>query len=397
MSYTDQELENLLREGEADLVERKPSPADTGDIRKDICAFANDLPGHQKPGVVFIGVHDDGRCANLKVTDQTLQNLAHLRSDGQITPFPSLVVHRRVLNGCEMAVIMVSPSDSPPVRYNGRCWIRVGTRRDTASPEEEVRLSERRRHKDQPFDLRSVESATVADFDLTLFQRRYLAAAVAPEVIEQNNRSLADQLKALRMLTPDEKPTVLGCLVLAKEPTNFIGGAYLQFLRIDGTSLGDPIQDAERITGPLPDLIDRLDAKLEAHITTGVDVSSGPTEVRQPSYPLGALQQLTRNAILHRTYESTNAPVRVTWFRDRIEIISPGGVYGSVTPETFGQPGVADYRNLHLAEAMRILGYVQKFGMGIEMARAELRKNGNPEVQFDVKPNFIFCILRPRK
>lgn len=397
MSYTDQELENLLREGEADLVERKPSPADTGDIRKDICAFANDLPGHQKPGVVFIGVHDDGRCANLKVTDQTLQNLAHLRSDGQITPFPSLVVHRRVLNGCEMAVIMVSPSDSPPVRYNGRCWIRVGTRRDTASPEEEVRLSERRRHKDQPFDLRYVESATVADFDLTLFQRRYLAAAVAPEVIEQNNRSLADQLKALRMLTPDEKPTVLGCLVLAKEPTNFIGGAYLQFLRIDGTSLGDPIQDAERITGPLPDLIDRLDAKLEAHITTGVDVSSGPTEVRQPSYPLGALQQLTRNAILHRTYESTNAPVRVTWFRDRIEIISPGGVYGSVTPETFGQPGVADYRNLHLAEAMRILGYVQKFGMGIEMARAELRKNGNPEVQFDVKPNFIFCILRPRK
>lgn len=397
MSYTDQELENLLREGEADLMERKPSPADTGDIRKDICAFANDLPGHQKPGVVFVGVHDDGRCANLKVTDQTLQNLAHLRSDGQITPFPSLVVHRRVLNGCEMAVIMVSPSDSPPVRYNGRCWIRVGTRRDTASPEEEVRLSERRRHKDQPFDLRSVESATVADFDLTLFQRRYLAAAVAPEVIEQNNRSLADQLKALRMLTPDEKPTVLGCLVLAKEPTNFIGGAYLQFLRIDGTSLGDPIQDAERITGPLPDLIDRLDAKLEAHITTGVDVSSGPTEVRQPSYPLGALQQLTRNAILHRTYESTNAPVRVTWFRDRIEIISPGGVYGSVTPETFGQPGVADYRNLHLAEAMRILGYVQKFGMGIEMARAELRKNGNPEVQFDVKPNFIFCILRPRK
>ena len=397
MSYTDQELAEMLREGEADLVERKPSPADTGDIRKDICAFANDLPGHQKSGVVFVGVYDNGHCANLKVTDQILQNLAHLRSDGQITPFPSLVVQRRVLNGCEMAVIMVSPSASPPVRYNGRCWIRVGTRRDTASPEEEVRLSERRRHKDLPFDLRSVESATVADLDLTLFQRRYLAAAVAPEVIEQNNRSLADQLKALRMLTPDEEPTVLGCLVLAKEPTNFIGGAYVQFLRIDGISLGDAIQDAERITGPLPDLMDRLDAKLEAHITTGVDASSGPTEVRQPTYPLGALRQLSRNAILHRTYESTNAPVRVTWYKDRIEIISPGGVYGSVTPETFGQPGVADYRNLHLAEAMRNLGYVQKFGMGIALARAELRKNANPDVQFDIKPNFICCILQPRK
>ena len=57
---------------------------------------------------------------------------------------------------------------------------------------------------------------------------------------------------------------------------------------------------------------------------------------------------------------------------------------------------MADYRNLHLAEAMRNLGYVQKFGMGLELARSELRKNGNPEVQFDIKPNFIFCILRPR-
>ena len=42
MSYTDHELEKLLREGEADLVARQPSPANTGDIRKDICAFGND-------------------------------------------------------------------------------------------------------------------------------------------------------------------------------------------------------------------------------------------------------------------------------------------------------------------------------------------------------------------
>ena len=69
----------------------------------------------------------------------------------------------------------------------------------------------------------------------------------------------------------------------------------------------------------------------------------------------------------------------------------------NVTPDTFGQPGVYDYRNPHLAEAMKNLGYVQKFGVGIQTAREELRKNGNPDVQFDIKPNFIFCILRPRK
>ena len=145
MSYTEQELEKLLREGEADLVERKPSPADTGDLRKDICAFANDLPSHQKPGVIFVGVHDDGRCANLKVTDQMLQNLAHLRSDGQITPFPSMVVQRRVVKklaliASDFVVIPLAPDlfSLQGLRNLGptlRKWRAEWRRRLTESPD----------------------------------------------------------------------------------------------------------------------------------------------------------------------------------------------------------------------------------------------------------------------
>ncbi len=76
------------------------------------------------------------------------------------------------------------------------------------------------------------------------------------------------------------------------------------------------------------------------------------------------MQQLVRNAVLHRTYETTNAPVRVYWYSDRIEIHSPGGLYGQVNPENFGQPQVTDYRNPLLAEAMKALGFVQRFGVG---------------------------------
>jgi ATP-dependent DNA helicase RecG len=86
---------------------------------------------------------------------------------------------------------------------------------------------------------------------------------------------------------------------------------------------------------------------------------------------------------MHRTYEGTNAPVRFSWFSDRIEILSPGGPYGQVTPENFGRPGVTDYRNPQLAEAMKNLGYVQRFGVGIPIARQELEKNGNPPPNFD--------------
>jgi ATP-dependent DNA helicase RecG len=97
---------------------------------------------------------------------------------------------------------------------------------------------------------------------------------------------------------------------------------------------------------------------------------------------------------LHRTYEASYAPVRVYWFEDRIEIHNPGGPYGAVTAENFGQAGVTDYRNPHLAEAMKVLGFVQRFGVGIAMARKELERNGNPPLQFKVQPSAVLAVVR---
>ncbi len=127
-----------------------------------------------------------------------------------------------------------------------------------------------------------------------------------------------------------------------------------------------------------------------------VDHESDRSERRQPDYPLVALQQLARNAVLHRSYEATNAPVRVYWFADRVEIQSPGGPFGEVNVENFGQPGVTDYRNPLLAEAMKNLGYVQRFGIGIQLARQQLRKNGNPDLEFQVEPSAVLTVARRR-
>jgi ATP-dependent DNA helicase RecG len=64
----DQELSNLLQDLESDRVERKASCSDGKKIRQAICAFANDLANHQKPGVLFVGVEDKGTCANLPIS-----------------------------------------------------------------------------------------------------------------------------------------------------------------------------------------------------------------------------------------------------------------------------------------------------------------------------------------
>lgn len=392
---TDEELEELLVSLESDRVERKESIGAKDRICQAICAFANDLPGHREPGVVFVGARDDGSSAGVPVTDQLLLTLADLRSNGNIQPFPVMSVEPRVVRGARLAVVVVQPSDSPPVRYRGQAWIRVGPRRALASAEEERRLTERRRAGDLPFDIRPVPSSTLGDLGLDLFRDEYLAAAVARDVLAQNERALDQQLAALRLTTPDGTPTTLGLLVLGTEPTRFLPGAYVQFLRFDGTELTEPIKDEKRVEGPLPQVLRQVEEILQVNIAVAVDLTTGATERRSPDYPLVALQQIVRNAVMHRSYEGTAAPVRITWFTDRVEVQSPGGPFGQVTVEGFGS-GVTDYRNPNLADAMRVLGYVQRFGVGIAAARKALVDNGNPPLELEPVASHVLAILRGR-
>lgn len=68
---------------------------------------------------------------------------------------------------------------------------------------------------------------------------------------------------------------------------------------------------------------------------------------------------------------------------DRIEIQSPGGLYGDARKENF--PMVNDYRNPVLAEAMAVLGYANRFGRGVARAQRLLRENGSPEAEFTIE------------
>jgi ATP-dependent DNA helicase RecG len=57
----DHELEILLHDLEADRVERKASISDRNKICQAICAFANDLPNHRQPSVLFIVSNWEGQ------------------------------------------------------------------------------------------------------------------------------------------------------------------------------------------------------------------------------------------------------------------------------------------------------------------------------------------------
>jgi ATP-dependent DNA helicase RecG len=402
MRYTDTELEAMLADTESDLAERKETwSGDAPDKgRQAVCAFANDLPDHGCPGVLFVGAKDDGTLVGLggKDVDELLRTLADIKTDGQIQSLPTLIVEKRRIKGVDLAVVTVQPADAPPVRYKGRIWIRIGPRRGIATAQDERILNERRRHRDIPFDVQPVSSATLESLSRVLFEEEYLTNAFAADILAANDRLYEQRLAACKMISTTDSPvpTVLGLLVVGKSPRDWLPGAYVQFLRINGTLWADPVIDESSIDGPLAQVLRRLDEKLDAHNRTEVNITSQSIETRTSPYPRAALQQLARNAVLHRSYENTNAPVRVYWFNDRIEIHNPGGPFGAVTAENFGKPGITDYRNPNLADAMRVLGFVQRFGVGIATAQAELLKNGNPPAKFQVEPSTVLVTIRKK-
>ena len=82
-----------------------------------------------------------------------------------------------------------------------------------------------------PFDIQPVIHAGPDALDELLFKTVYLPQAVSPETLAENHRTLLEQLVALRMagnIYPNY-PTNCGILVLGKEPTDYIPGAYIQF------------------------------------------------------------------------------------------------------------------------------------------------------------------------
>ncbi len=395
MSYppSGHEIEQLSKDLESDRVERKRSLSDGNKIRRSLCAFANDLPNHGQPGLLFIGLEDDGSCSGISISDELLKDLAGMRDDGNIIPLPSITVQERTLDGCEVAVMAVQPSSAPPVRYRGRVWVRIGPTTRQATAEEEQRLAERRTAGDIPFDTRPCASARIEDLDLRYIEAEYLPRSIATDVLDQNQRPALHQLRSLRLLV-DETPTWGALLALSTDPLGWLPGAYVQMLRLDGADITDPIQAEHRLTGRLEDVLTRLDELLRLNIRTRVDMTSQMREMRLPDYPLIALQQLVRNAVMHRRYDGTNAPVRLHWYSDRIEISSPGGLYGQVTSDNIGT-GATDYRNPLLAEIMHGLGFAQRFGMGIPLAKKEMSRNGNPELEFRFDPARVTVTVRP--
>jgi ATP-dependent DNA helicase RecG len=377
---------------ERDNIEWKRDASDRDMLRKAVCALANDLP-ERGIGHLLIGVRDDGTPTGLLVDDKLILQITNIRDEAQVLPRPVMAVGKATFAGGDCVHVTVQPSRVRPVRFDGVVWVRVGTSTRRATREEELLLAERTRAADLPFDQRPIDGSSVSDLDVELFSSTYLRAVVSADVLAENERTVDQQLSSLGLLDLSTgEARVLGVLLVGLDPSSFIPGAYVQFVRYEGTDQGSNVVDQDELRGNLIGTLDTLARVLVSNIRTALREPGGLRQEGRPDYPVTALRELVLNAVTHRDYEHFNAPVRIMWFDDRVEITSPGGPYGVVTKETFDRRN--DYRNPSLAAAMKSLGYVNRFGRGITLVRTSLEANGNPPAEFEVEDTYWSVTVR---
>ena len=169
-----------------------------------------------------------------------------------------------------------------------------------------------------------------------------------------------------------------------------IGGTFTDVV----LECGDALTTTKVLTTPgAPDDAVLAGVVIKINISVSSDFTSGPVEVRSADYPRAAIEQIAHNAIMHRSYDRSNTPVRFHWFSDRVVIQSPGEFYGSVSPANIDM-GVTAYRNPLIAEIMFHFGFAQRFGVGLRIARDAMEANGNPPMGFNFAPTFVNVTLR---
>lgn len=250
-------------------------------------------------------------------------------------------------------------------------------------------------------DIRLNDQCSFKSIDQNLFQ------AYVEKVISQKPnlaRLPKEEIWELLNLVKERTPTLTCILLFSLYPQIFYPQYTINAMLIPGNERGDALTDGtrflanRRIEGTIPEMLQETMVFLEKHmdIRTVIRPETGE-RADQTEYPVTALREAVLNALIHRDYSchTKSMPIEILMFYNRIEIRSPGGLYGRVRLEQLGrmQP---DTRNPVLARAMETLGYTENRYSGIPTIRRVLKEAGMPEPVFQNLRN-QFCVIFYKK
>ena len=289
-----------------------------------------------------------------------------------------------------------------PVHYRGvgrvkGSYIRVGESNEIMS-EYEIYSYDAFRKRIQD-DLRKVENAK-----LSFFVRDRLENYLRSVKTERKNLSdnvSDDEIMELMGITKDGVPTVAGVMSFSKYPQGYMPQFSVIAVVVPGIEIGETGEESERfidnkrITGAIPDMIEEAVEFIRKNSRNKTIIDDDGKRRDKPEYPVIAFREAIINGLVHRDYSihTQNVPVRIEMYRDRLEIISPGGLYGKITIDALGKVH-PDTRNAVLANILELLNVTENRYSGIPTIRHECRLLGIPAPVFEVRRGEFIVTFR---
>jgi len=196
-------------------------------------------------------------------------------------------------------------------------------------------------------------------------------------------------------ISREDKPTLAAILNFSVYPQGFFPQLCITAIVVPGTKIaetttdGARFLDTKRIEGTLPELVDGALAFCRHNLKTKLTIDANTGERKDtPEYPLTAIREALLNAVIHRDYSefTEGTPVQLIIFTDRLEIHSPGTLYGRMTVEQLGYAR-PDLRNPVLATMMEALTKAENRYSGIPTMRRAMKDAHLPAPKFENRRN----------
>ena len=189
-------------------------------------------------------------------------------------------------------------------------------------------------------------------------------------------------------------PTVAAMLLFGRRPTYYLPQAIVSAARFPGLDIDITAIDRGSFRGTVDDLVEQGVVFVARNMRTASILSEAefPQRTDIPEYPLKAVREAITNAVMHRDCSIAGQTVTLAMFDNRLEVFSPGGLVRGMTLEDLGT-GKHLARNPTLAEAMRQMGWVERFGTGIRLIRREMDELGSAEPLFTVNADSFTVTL----
>ena len=303
-----------------------------------LSSFANQDEGgvivfgiDERKGFDVVGVYD-AQDLQKKVTEQCNQMSPCVRALFTVCEIDDKVVVSAEIPGLDVA--------ERPCFYRGTgrlkgAYIRVG---DADEPMSEYEIYSydafRKRIRD---DIREATGARRSFFD-----EEKLACFL--QAVKKDRKNLAkhvsdEEILELMGVTVNGQPTLAGELCFSKYPQGAFPQLCITAVALPGNVMGEPglqgerFIDNERITGTIDEMVDEAVDFVNRNSRHSTIIDNKGKRADRDEYPLKAVREAILNALVHRDYSihSENVPVRLEIYRNRLEIISSGGLYGKLT------------------------------------------------------------------